>query len=256
MAEPALPNGISRRAITSRIVSRALGARQKLGSSVARVQYTMSVEQVSSEDRACRRRRGRPNSFDRGIALETAMRVFWTHGYDGASIALIVEAMKSTPSTLYYSFRSKDGLFLHAVELYCSQHFWPTMSASGGADVHRQIESWLEASAKRFVSPDIPPGCLLVVAASSSATAGESVRQAVRELRQRAVLVVERLIRDAALRGELTNDADAGRLASFFFAVYEGMSVQAVDGATEEQLMASVRLAMSAWAASGFAAAS
>ena len=47
--------------------------------------------------------------------------------------------------------------------------------------------------------------------------------------------------------GELPPDTDAKDLANFYATIYQGMSMQAKDGATHESLMATVRTAMRSW---------
>src|SRR5688572_25521633 len=66
--------------------------------------------------------RGRPRTFDRGIALEAALHVFWRHGYDTTSLAELTAAMKITPPSLYAAFGSKKELFLEAVALYVERY--------------------------------------------------------------------------------------------------------------------------------------
>jgi hypothetical protein len=50
--------------------------------------------------------------------------------------------------------------------------------------------------------------------------------------------------------GELPAGTDAGALASFYATVYQGMSMQAKDGASRESLLGSVEMAMRSWPAS------
>ena len=47
--------------------------------------------------------------------------------------------------------------------------------------------------------------------------------------------------------GELAADTDAGALANFYATVYQGMSMQAKDGAPRASLLASVEMAMRSW---------
>src|SRR5436853_5495947 len=64
------------------------------------------------------RPRGRPRGFDRETALETAMRLFWSRGYEATSVSDLVAAMGITPPSLYGAFGDKKRLFMEAVDRY------------------------------------------------------------------------------------------------------------------------------------------
>lgn len=61
---------------------------------------------------------GRPRAFDKEVALEKALEVFWRKGYDGTSLADLTEAMGINKPSMYSTFGNKDQLFLQAIELY------------------------------------------------------------------------------------------------------------------------------------------
>jgi AcrR family transcriptional regulator len=44
---------------------------------------------------------GRPISFDKDVALEVAMLLFWERGYEGASMADLAQVMGLSPSSIY-----------------------------------------------------------------------------------------------------------------------------------------------------------
>ena len=61
---------------------------------------------------------GRPREFDAETALDQAMEVFWRHGYEGATIAQLTEAMGINPPSLYACFGNKEGLLKAALDRY------------------------------------------------------------------------------------------------------------------------------------------
>src|SRR5260370_3216592 len=64
------------------------------------------------------KQRGRPRGFDRDEALESAIRLFWSRGYEATSISELTPAMDITPPSLYAAFGDKKPLFLEPVEPY------------------------------------------------------------------------------------------------------------------------------------------
>src|SRR5258707_11594187 len=62
--------------------------------------------------------KGRPREFCVDKALAAALRVFWSKGYDGASMTDLTEAMGITRPSLYAAFGNKESLFVQALDLY------------------------------------------------------------------------------------------------------------------------------------------
>ena len=195
-----------------------------------------------------RKPRGRPLSFDRDAALETAMHVFWERGYEAASISDLTSAMGITPPSLYTAFGDKEQLFLEAIERYALGY------GSAGAraldeepSARGAIERWLTEAANELTQPCHPKGCMVVMAATNCSAAAERVQDALLLRRTEAIASVGRRIQGGIDGGELPADTDAKDLANFYATIYQGMSMQAKDGATHESLMATVRTAMRSW---------
>ena len=195
-----------------------------------------------------RKPRGRPLSFDRDAALETAMHVFWERGYEAASIADLTSAMGITPPSLYTAFGDKEQLFLEAIERYALGY------GSAGAraldeepSARGAIERWLLEAANELTQPCHPKGCMVVMAATNCSAAAERVQDALLLRRTEAIANVGRRIQESIDGGELPPDTDARDLANFYATIYQGMSMQAKDGATHESLVATVRTAMRSW---------
>jgi TetR/AcrR family transcriptional repressor of nem operon len=60
----------------------------------------------------------RPKEFDREQALHMAMEVFWSRGYEAASIRDLVEHMGINRQSLYDTFGDKHALYLQALDRY------------------------------------------------------------------------------------------------------------------------------------------
>jgi AcrR family transcriptional regulator len=195
-----------------------------------------------------RKTRGRPLSFDRDAALETAMHVFWERGYEAASISDLTSAMGITPPSLYTAFGDKEQLFLEAIERYALGYGSISARALKEEPTTRgAIERWLLEAANELTQPCHPKGCMVVMAATNCSAAAERVQDALLLRRTEAIANVGRRIQDGIDTGELPADTHAGDLANFYATIYQGMSMQAKDGATHESLMATVRTAMRSW---------
>jgi TetR/AcrR family transcriptional regulator, transcriptional repressor for nem operon len=60
----------------------------------------------------------RHKEFNRDEALRKAMEVFWSHGYEAASINTLVKHMGINRQSLYDTFGDKHTLYLQAIDLY------------------------------------------------------------------------------------------------------------------------------------------
>lgn len=193
-------------------------------------------------------RRGRPRAFDRDAALRRAMEVFWIKGFAGASLADLTGAMGINAPSLYAAFGTKEELFEAAVDLYAATEgpaLWGHLNeAQTAKDAVRRL---LEASADSYTDPNNPPGCLVVLGAIVGGDAGESVVASLAARRAEGlVMLTERIDRDVRA-GILPKDLDARAVASFYFTVQQGMSLQARDNPNRAMVRATADGAMLAW---------
>lgn len=192
--------------------------------------------------------RGRPRSFDRAAALRRAMEVFWSKGYEGASMAELTAAMGINSPSLYAAFGCKEALFREAVELYVATDGAASWDALRERPTAREaVEAMLRAAAENFSDPHRPPGCLVVLGATDRTAENEGMRRHLADRRRHLRdLLRERLARGLA-EGELPAGTDAARLADFYITVLHGLSIQARDGVPRAALLGVVDCAMSAW---------
>ncbi len=135
-------------------------------------------------DKSSVRGRGRPRAFDREAALSCATRLFWTKGYEATSIADLTDAMGIGAPSLYAAFRSKDALFIEAVDHYQRTYGGLVWSGFEAADTVRDaVQSLLLDSATALTGgvADNPYGCMVTLSAAGSEghpKLGEIVRAA------------------------------------------------------------------------------
>jgi AcrR family transcriptional regulator len=193
-------------------------------------------------------RTGRPRSFDRDEALEAAMAVFWEHGYDATSIAMLTRELEIGAPSLYAAFGDKRALFLQALERYI--HTYGAFSDRALAEepnARHAVERLLGEAAAAYTRPERPRGCLLITAATNCSPQSADIAARLRELRAADTRALEDKIAAAARAGELPADTDAHALATFYAAVLQGMSAQARDGSSRSDLEQIAEAALEAW---------
>ncbi|MCY1078158.1 TetR/AcrR family transcriptional regulator [Archangium lansingense] len=195
-----------------------------------------------------RRPRGRPRGFDSTKALDQALEVFWRQGYEGASIADLTEAMGITAPSLYAAFGSKAELYRQVLERYQARQGASTPRVLTEEPTARgAVEKILREAARDFSSRKHPPGCMISTAVLTCAEENQPVAEHVAALRAGTLKALRARIEQGIAEGELSAGTDAAALARYFGAIIQGMSVQALDGASEAELLAIGELAMLAW---------
>lgn len=192
--------------------------------------------------------RGRPLSFDRDTALDKAMHVFWERGYEAASISDLTAAMGITPPSLYTAFGDKAQLFLEAIERYGKgPGGFGQRALDEEPTARRAVHRLLNEAADELTQDCHPLGCMMVMATTNCSVAAEHIQTALVKRRALGVAMMQARIQRGIDEGELPVATDAGAIANFYATVYQGMSMQAKDGATRGSLLASVEMAMRSW---------
>ena len=192
---------------------------------------------------------GRPRTFNREQALNSAMEIFWERGYEGTTLTELQRAMGGiTAPSLYAAFGSKEELFRESVELYSkiqSNRFLKTLTDKSTA--RESVEAFLMAMAESFSQADKPRGCLVILGAINCMQDNRNVQDYLRDhrgLRQKVIL--QRLQRGVA-DGDLPKGLNLNVIASFYSTVMNGLAIQARDGVTRKNLKTTVDCAMAAW---------
>lgn len=183
------------------------------------------------------RGKGRPRHFDRDKALLCALDVFWRRGYEPTTISELCKAMEINAPSLYAAFGNKAHLFLEAVNFY-EKTYWeaPSRKFMENPDLRQGLEEFFRESARILVSPDSPCGCMVVLAAINISEHAEDVIRAIGQLRLATKNMFAARLRQAVAVGQLSRDLDVTALAGALNALLEGLSIQARDGLSRDEL--------------------
>ncbi len=189
---------------------------------------------------------GRPRAFDPEEALDKAMRLFWTKGYEGTSLTDLTEAMGINRPSLYAAFGNKEELFRKAFARYGEGPAACGATARSLPTARAAVEALLYGAADTLACPE-HPGCLSVVAALAGGEESACIQQELCATRNAALCAWRDRFARAQAEGELPPDPTADDLARYVMTVLNGMTVQARSGATREDLRRVVALALHAW---------
>ena len=198
-----------------------------------------------------KRGRGRPAVFDRGAALNAAMKLFWERGYEGTSFDDLIAAMGISASSFYNSFGSKEALYCEATRSYrewAGQWFFAILN-DPAIDTKTAFARLFESTAEEFTRGDHPPGCMISLAGTHCSPGMKNIRDMMAEHRAFSEGAMAERIRKGVIKGDLAEDTDCDMLAAYYSAVARGLAVQARDGASRQKLSEIGRLAMRAWPA-------
>ena len=190
---------------------------------------------------------GRPRKFDIEQALDHAMHVFWKKGYDGATLHDLTTAMGIKPASLYKAFGSKQMLFERALTRYLGGPVAFIQSALSEPTAYAVAERTLRDSAEFLANQHTRCGCMTIQAALVGGTESQAVREELIALRLRSQDTLRQRFERAQEEGDLAKTADAGDLARFVSAVFQGMTVQAINGASLTQLLRLGEIALRGW---------
>jgi len=195
----------------------------------------------------CSAPKGRPREFDLDRALAAALRVFWTKGYEGASLTDLTEAMGITRPSLYAAFGNKEALFKKALDLYEREKLDYIGRALEAETARGVAERLLRGALEMQLSSCDPKGCMGVINSVACGAEAESVRAEV--LARVAVVrraLTARLDR-AREEGDLPAQSDPIALTDYLLAILQGLAVQAGAGASVESLQGLISTSLAMW---------
>ncbi len=191
--------------------------------------------------------RGRPSAFDYEDTLEKALRVFWSRGYEGASMAELTEAMGINRPSIYAAYGNKEELFSKALTRYMAGPVAYVVEAMQEPTAKQVAEKFLTKSAELLSNEHNPRGCMIAIGSLFSGEGSEQVQRELVAYRQGYENALRERFDLAKSQNDLPQNVNTTMLAKYIATLHQGMSVQATSGATKEELLAVVQQALNNW---------
>ncbi len=182
------------------------------------------------------RPRGRPRGFDEAEALERATQVYWSKGYDGATVDDLVAGMGVGRPSLYAIFGDKRTLFLRVLKDYAEKKgALATKALLSPQPLRDSLASFLRFAVETATEEGSAPGCLLICVAPLVNDA--EVRKFLKDAAAAGVALVERRFRDAIAAGEIPPDFPVAVRASQLTDFARSLTMRAQIGQSRKTLL-------------------
>ena len=168
----------------------------------------------------------RTKEFDPERALDDAMALFWQRGFEGTSMADLVQGLGVARASLYATFGDKHALYLKALDRYVERRDPAVVERlSGAGSPLAAVRAFLESYASEIAADDQHRGCMVVNTAVERVPVDAEAALRVRSSWQTLEVALTAALSRARAEGELGAGADPRALARFLVVVLQGMRV-------------------------------
>jgi AcrR family transcriptional regulator len=182
------------------------------------------------------RPRGRPRGFDELEALGKATQVFWSKGYDGATIDVLVGEMGLGRPSLYAVFGDKRTLFLRVLRAYAEKKGAGAAKALlSPQSLRASLAGFLKHAVTSATEEGSAAGCIMVCVAPL--VDDPEVRQFLQHASAGAAAMVEGRFRDGISAGDIPSDFPVAARASQVIDLSHGLTVRARMGVPRKALL-------------------
>ena len=179
---------------------------------------------------------GRPRAFDTDAALDAAMKVFWSKGYEGSTVSDLTQSMGLNMSSLYAAFGDKEKLFRSVAERYAKEASVLYEAAMAKPTLYESLSELFARIVDFLNRPGYPRGCLTVVGALATSSAAEPVQQLLLQMRAAGQLQLQHRCEQAQAARELPKGFNVAAFARYLSTILWGLMVQGASGATKSQM--------------------
>ncbi|MDT8383253.1 MAG: TetR/AcrR family transcriptional regulator [Gammaproteobacteria bacterium] len=176
---------------------------------------------------------GRPLEFDPEQALDSALAVFWSQGYEAASLQDLLQSMGLSKSSFYQAFQSKHALFERCLERYRDQVTGQlTEGLRGAGSGLAFIEGVLRSIVAEAHNKKKTRGCLIMNTANEFSQSDPKVARRVTSGLTSFRKVFLKAVQQAQQAGEIDDKQDPQVLADYLVTSISGLRTMVKAGAS------------------------
>ncbi|RYX83289.1 TetR/AcrR family transcriptional regulator [bacterium] len=178
----------------------------------------------------------RPKAFDREKALQAAMAIFWSRGYEATSTDDLIKGMGIGRQSLYDTFGDKHKLYLEALQMYNAN------SIAGYIETIRGTASPMAAIEEILLSMALDSsetrafGCMGINATCEFGQNDAKVNAVLQSSGVTMLSILEQALNEAKAKGEMPDTLDTRKAARFLNSTLAGMKVGARGGEDADTL--------------------
>ena len=187
----------------------------------------------------------RPQEFNTAEALHHAMDVFWRKGYEGTSMADLLEAMGLSKSSLYAAFGGKRELFVAAFDAYREERTQEMHQILEQDPARHAIERFFRKIVTDAGNGDSSRGCMSINQAVEMAPRDSEVRA--RVFKDFALIedALTHTIERGQAEGSVKSANDARNLARLLVLAFPGLQIMVRAGGDRVRLDDTLNLLLS-----------
>jgi TetR/AcrR family transcriptional repressor of nem operon len=189
----------------------------------------------------------RPREFDGHEVLDRAVGVFWRRGYEGTSIADLVDAVGVQRQSLYNVFTDKHGIFVAALARYRDRIIDGLAPLSAPDAGLAALRAYMLDVVERLRAEG-GGGCLLVKAALGPESAHADVLASVRAGAGAVRAAFARVLAAARETGQIAASTDPDAAAGYLYAVMHGLAALVRTGGDPSRVAADIDRALASLA--------
>ncbi len=177
--------------------------------------------------------------YDRDATLDAAMSLFWERGYHATSLKDLEAALSMKPGSIYAAFKSKENLYLLAMERYTNR--FRALFREQIADAPSPLQGLADHLHSFAALPDehaARQACMLVKTIVATQTTEPAIAAQSQAYMSSMRDEFRQVFEAARTRGEISADSDCSALARRYQAYVNVLRLEHHQGTDEQEIKA------------------